>query len=603
MRNSSFLLFKTLIFISILNLAHSMSCSEFDIKLHELKDNFGQIFIMNYQNAQLIYARKEKEFYVFFNGEDLFLKFDQCVEKDNSSYIILSNILDNKKKYEFDLNAKLVKESEYSEIVVNELPNKSDPRYAAIYDRIISIHEAFGVSDKKILEYIVYLVVHYNLNFLNLKHQFIKKYILQEKNEIRGKDELILYRHGDVHTDKDTQLSIQSKTTSLVGKADERVVPRVKRTLTKPWRFSSSDEEDDIGFKQEGTQLNNNSSSDEEEVRVKRTKFDRDYLSEFDKEHVMGSVTDTRDLSDPKITSLDVSTTQKDPEHGVVSSSNHNKILQIKTIKETDYHNILAMTKSLTNGQSIILSLEDDKLYRDFMYNKIIIEKFKRIKDSKYYNIYLFTLQGDEVEFNFQPVYFIRDKEEISLQIGKILKPRENDQFDDSNNIKPIIINNYSLYTSTTITEEKLKKIQEHEAQVIQELNEKYKQNFVSLKKNILTSHRDYLRRLLKELPNDVPIVLVLNKYSTKSGNLKKIEFFKVGKNRYNVRTTLAIEGTKDFYDKNISIGGNRGSLVFDIYSYKKIKTEKLSDYEKDQVSYSIINFDLYCPVTFQSFK
>ena len=207
MRNSSIL-----IFISIFNIAHSMGCLEFNEKLNELEDNFSQIFIMNYKNVKVIYARKDNKFYVSFVELGLFVKFDECIEKNGSSHIIISNIYSNK-KYEFNLNAKLETPSE--SFVTISYSSKT----SFLYDDFIGKDVSIGVNRKDLLAYLSHIGDKYAFYYSNYSDAEIKDYILNKKNP--SNDEFILYNYGDLSADKGTEFNEQSIAEPLDIKVDE----------------------------------------------------------------------------------------------------------------------------------------------------------------------------------------------------------------------------------------------------------------------------------------------------------------------------------------------------------------------------------------------
>ena len=164
MRNISILLFKTLIFISIFNIAHSMSCLDFNKKLNELEEDFSQIFIMNYTNEKVIYARKDNKFYAYFVQIALFVKFEECIEKNGLSHIIISNISSNN-KYEFNLNAKFEHPSESFETIVSDSSSTSG-HLSLLYDKFIDMFVNIGVNRKQLLAYISHIDSNYGFLYI-----------------------------------------------------------------------------------------------------------------------------------------------------------------------------------------------------------------------------------------------------------------------------------------------------------------------------------------------------------------------------------------------------------------------------------------------------
>ena len=177
MKNNLILLFKLLIFVILFNTSYSMSCLEFSNHLNKLSKNYSKIFIMFYDSDEKVaYASgKDNNFYVYFDKETMVVKFEECIQySDQTSLVILSNILDSSKKYKLNLNLQLI-------------PNKNELAEFTYYNRgtpkFVTGVENKGIADedKKVIEklgshlknYMASLIYKFDLNFLIIDHKSI----------------------------------------------------------------------------------------------------------------------------------------------------------------------------------------------------------------------------------------------------------------------------------------------------------------------------------------------------------------------------------------------------------------------------------------------
>ena len=535
MRNNLILLFKILIFIFMFNIANSMSCSEFNIKLKTLEDNFNQIFIMKYIKENVIYAREKDNFYVYFTGYGIFLKFDKCIDKDATSHIILSTIFSNN-KYRFNLNAKLEKLPESYKKIDKDSSNTSDPNFAPLFDQFISRYGDIGVSPQHLRAYLKYIAANDYFFYLDSSDENIKDFISHQKPT--SNDDLTLYEYRDLHTDEEAQLTAQSITTPLKVNKEARGTKRRRNELDED---SSSYEGDEDSSSYEG---------------------DEDSSSYEGDSHELGGST-IRDNSD--IDSCKVNTPmKKDSEYGVLNSSIENsKKVIISNITSDKFTEIQRIFNHLDDDLSIIIEFEEGKPHRKRIYNKLVFEICEKVDDVIYYNIYLYPPKGDRLERKHRRVYVaLIQREGVRLQFYKDPSFKAVDPiYDVSNDKEPqnifYTINNYALSLSSTSTKDKSQEIQENEDQVIKKLNEKYKQSFVSLKNNIEPIDLYYLRRLLKGLDIRQNIVFIHKNSKYKYLKYKQIQILKIDEKHYNITIWKKEKILENFKNRTIYLRHN----------------------------------------------
>ena len=517
MRNSLILLVKTLIFIFIFNIASSMSCAEFNMKLNTLEDNFNQVFIMNYINVNVIYAREKDNFYVYITGYSIFLKLDKCIDDDATSHIILSSIFSNN-KYRFHLNAKLEALPESFEKIDKDSSNTSDPNFAELFDQFIIRYGNIGVSPQHLRGYLSHIASNYTFFYLDSSDEDIKDFISHQKPT--SNDDLTLYEYRDLHTDEEAQLTAQSITTPFKVKKEAR------------------------GTKRRREELDEDSSSDEGD------------------NHELGGST-IKDNSD--IDSCKVNTPmKKDYEHGVLNFSIENsKKVIISKITSDNLTEIQRIFNNLDDNLSIIIEFEKGKPHKNRKYNKLVFEICEKVDDVIYYNIYLYPPKGDRLERKHRRVYVaLIQREGVRLQFYKDPSFKAVDPiYDVSNDKEPqnifYTINNYALSLSSTSTKDKSQEIQENEDQVIKKLNEKYKQSFVSLKNNIEPIDLYYLRRLLKGLDIRQNIVFIHKNSKYKYLKYKQIQILKIDEKHYNITIWKKEKILENFKNRTIYLRHN----------------------------------------------
>ncbi len=580
MRNSLILLVKTLIFISIFNIANSMSCAEFNMKLNTLEDNFNQVFIMNYINENVIYAREKDNFYVYFIGYGFFLKFDKCIDDDATSHIILSTIFSNN-KYRFNLNAKLEKLPESYKKIDKDSSNTSDPNFAPLFDQFISRYGDIGVSPQHLRAYLKYIAANDYFFYLDSSDENIKDFISHQKPT--SNDDLTLYEYRDLHTDEEAQLTAQSITTPLKVNKEARGTKRRRNELDED---SSSYEGDEDSSSYEGDEDSSSYEGDEDS-----SSYEGD-------SHELGGST-IRDNSD--IDSCKVNTPmKKDSEYGVLNSSIENsKKVIISNITSDKFTEIQRIFNHLDDDLSIIIEFEEGKPHRKRIYNKLVFEICKKVDDVIYYNIYLYTPKGDILKREYRRVYVASiPGRGVRLQFRKVPISGSGDPiYDVSKDTKPkdffYVINSYALSLSRTSTKDKSQEIQEHEDQVIKKLNEKYKQSFVSLKNKINNDDLDYLNRLLKKLEDQQIIVFIHKNSRYKSLKYKQIQILKIDKNLYDINISKKEVLLETFKNRTVHFQrtSKKNGINLTIYS------------PEDNSSISIYNSYLYGPVKARQIK
>ena len=564
MKNSLILLFKTLIFISVFNIANSMSCGDFYIKLNLLQDQFSNIFIMKYITENVIYTREKDNFYVYFTGYDIFLKFDKCIDKDATSHIILSNIFGNN-KYRFNLNAKLETHSESFEIIVGDPSSMSDPNMVSLYNQFIFRYESIGVGREQLLAYLSYINANYGFLYFDSSDEDIKSFILNEKSA--STDELTLYEYHDLHTDEDAQLTVQSKTTPLEVKVNKGEARGTKRSRKELDIDSSSDEGDSYEFG--GSAIKDNSDIDSCKVNAPM---------------------------------------EKDSEHGVLNSSIENsEVLKFKKITQDHFTEIERIFKNLEDGQSIIIKFEEGEVHRKRKYKELVFKVYTDPNGKIYYTIFFYPEEGGVIEMHHQLINFRLTPKVINLIYRESKRAVKGDHLcGTSKKSQPeegnYVINGYALFLSGPNIEDKSKKVQEHEdeeheTQLLEELKEKYRQSFVSLIKEMKITDVAYLRVLLKRLDYNQTIVFITNNSKYRTVKYKEIGITKFNKNRYNITITeIEIDKTESFLYRSINPSVNDNSIYIRVsppLKNKLIKEEKVS----------ISNSSLYGPVMFKKFK
>ena len=158
MKYNLILLCKTLILIILFHITYSMNCLEFTSKLKELNDNYKNLLIFKYKNGDVVYAKLNHNFYVFFKNDSLFVEFSSCIEYKNHSTIIFSNIL-NSTLYELDLN-KGLESFEYKVSSIHPL-SKTRARFA----RDINNTEK---TDENVEKYLAFLIDSFSVNWFNV---------------------------------------------------------------------------------------------------------------------------------------------------------------------------------------------------------------------------------------------------------------------------------------------------------------------------------------------------------------------------------------------------------------------------------------------------
>ena len=395
-----------------------MSCAEFNMKLTTLEDNFNQIFIMKYINETVIYAREKDNFYVSFTGYGIFLKFDKCIDNDDTSHIILANIFNNE-KYGFDLNAKLESHSQSFDTIVSDSLNTVVSNFLPLYEKFISRYKNIGVSRNKLLAYLFYITTKYNFFYFDLSDEDINYFISHQKPT--SNDDLTLYESRDLHTEEEAQLTAQSITTPFKVNKEAR------------------------GTKRRRDELDEDSSSDEGDS------------------HELGGST-IKDNSDIDSSKVNVSM-KKDSEHGVLNSSiENNKDVIIPTIIPSSVREIRRIFNTLGSDLSIIIDFKEGKIHRKRQYDKLVFEKCKNVV-GHYYNIYLYSQKGDLLLELHHRIVYVELTPRYGVRLGFYLDHTavtSDPLSDGSKDTEPkwirYIVNNYTLSTSSTNTETNLKK-------------------------------------------------------------------------------------------------------------------------------------------------
>ena len=577
MKNSLIILFLNLMFLPIFNIAHSMSCSDFDNKIYKLKDNLSEICIMNYINEDLIYARNKNEFYVFFKNEGLFLKLDQCVEKDNSSHIILSNILDNN-KYEFNLNDKIVISYKSFEKVVNDISKTSNPKYALLYNTIQGRHEELGIIDIQLLEYMSHLAFNYDFTYLHLTDEFIKKFISLQQQEVKDRDELILYTHSDLHTDKDTEFDDQSlnSTTLLDTKVNQG---RVRGDSNKLGGFSSINGRNAIEVGGYANKIQESTQTDDKPYEKTNEVDGNAYSNAMDLGTESTLTTSTsgksrkRKLDDRKSTDSIIYQYPQDKSMKLMSdfvASEPPKVLsgssEVATQSNSAKTELNGEIQDISVGQKDII----EKIIRDLdknqaielspgpsarngkEYSKIIIKIYQNEFGRKLYSVTILDKNNKEQTYIVEVLSLEEDSGLLQIRIVSTQF-----QLGINNTIerikgkrKRISIQNYNLSILTIIhSDEKLDEIKNADNQVIIDLKQKYGQNLVSLIKDIKLGNKQEISDLIQGLNKDQSLLFIDNIPYFRELNYMKIEIIWIGRrnrgrfNHFNIYTESK-EGT-----------------------------------------------------------
>ena len=204
MKNNLILLFKTLILVIVFNTSYSMTCLELSEHLNSLTKDYAQMFIMYYSSDEtVVYAGKDKDFYVYFNEPAIIVKFKECREYKKSSLVILSNILKPSEKYGLQLNEKLIPNQEFKfEDVSNYNYRITELRFGTgIKDIYIEdrYKKSIETLDLELVKYMLSLQYRFGLNWL----------IIDPKSIITKENKLFSAYISDQSNDSELQYTIK----------------------------------------------------------------------------------------------------------------------------------------------------------------------------------------------------------------------------------------------------------------------------------------------------------------------------------------------------------------------------------------------------------
>ena len=542
MKKNLTLIFKIGMFLSLVNIVHSISCYKLNSELDKLKDNLSQMLTMTYKHEQVIYSKDGKDTYVVFKNSAILLRFNKCItSNDGESYIILDNLLENETYYQFDLNFGLVASEQIFDI--QPIPKHDDDnisKYEEKYSMVTRELNVIGINNR-LIDYISKIATDNNYDSLKLNNKDILDSKISNNFGINNNNGFILHKFNGIF-DNTTETLVDKEGKDQQSKSELKF--NAQSSLDKYDSYESNDDEA------------TDSQSDEVDMDYSKPPQSKKF----------------------KITSAEL---ESEP----LDQSENDDTSKIEKISSAFSKQIDSMLKSLNPNQSIVLI---PILYypRSIIYSRIIISYYQTVGNQRYYNVTLFIKRDTESE--------ILTNQKVTLSVGKAhelyIDFSDNtgaDKFVDTKkkfNSHKFEIHDYQAFILPTADiDAKFKYTGYNTKDFINASNIKYDQHFKLLYNDLsMTNYDDFCKLIV---PSNYPQRIIFFNPFTDTTKFKQI-----------VLTSKMLKNGEIVYDVNLTYKNNQHKTYKNLTSYKPVtRFNKYISIKFGSVQmFTVSGFDVY---------